>query len=123
MNDTNNYRGIYLISCFANLFPSVINTRLLCWSEENDIVTDAQFGLKPGYGTRDAIFVLHGIINQALLNKRKLYCCIVDYKCDCIDRTYLWRKLLYHGITSNGKLIELIKSMYTKIKSCFRYNG
>ena len=45
------------MSCFAKLFTSVINTRLLCWSEENDIVTDAQFGFKPGYGTRDAIFV------------------------------------------------------------------
>ena len=47
----------------------------------------------------------------------------MDYKpaFDCIDRTYLWRKLLYHGI--NGKLIELIKSMYTKFKSCVRNNG
>ena len=123
VNDTNNYRGISFMSCFEKPFTSVINTRLLCWSEENGIGIDAQFGFKPGYGTRDATFVLHGIINQALSNKRKLYCCFMDYKraFDCIDGTYVLRKLLYHGI--NGKLIELIKSMYTKFKSCIRNNG
>ena len=27
-NDVNNYRGIELISCFAKLFTSILNTRL-----------------------------------------------------------------------------------------------
>ena len=55
-NDANNYRGITIISCLENIFTSVINNRLLKWSNENSIVTDAQFGFKPGYGTTDAIF-------------------------------------------------------------------
>ena len=59
-NDANNYRGITLISCLEKVFTSVINTRLLKWSDENNIITDAQFGFKPGYGTTDAIF--HSIL-------------------------------------------------------------
>ena len=57
-NDANNNRGITLISCLEKIFTSVINNRLLKWSNENSIVTDAQFGFKPGYGTTDAIFSL-----------------------------------------------------------------
>ena len=47
-NDANNYRGITLISCLQKIFTSVINNRLLKWSNENSIVTDAQFGFIPG---------------------------------------------------------------------------
>ena len=32
-DDTNNYRGITLISCFAKLFTSVINNRLKIWQK------------------------------------------------------------------------------------------
>ena len=82
------------MSCFAKLLTSKLNKRLLCWSQDNDIISDVQFGFKPGSGTRDAIFALHGIINDTLNEKRKLYCSFVDYKraFDSIDRTYLWKK-------------------------------
>ena len=44
-DNTNNYRGITLISCFAKLFTSVIGDCLKIWEQENDS-TDAQFGFK-----------------------------------------------------------------------------
>ena len=69
-NDANNYRGITLISCLEKIFTSVINNRLLKWSNENSIVTDAQFGFKPGYGTTDAIFSLHTVISKVYQAKR-----------------------------------------------------
>ena len=42
--DSNNYRGITLVSCFAQLFTTIFNERLQKWTDENDILTDAQFG-------------------------------------------------------------------------------
>ncbi|VDI17201.1 Hypothetical predicted protein [Mytilus galloprovincialis] len=45
--DPNNYRGISLVSNFGKLFTSVLNQRLIDWSETFDIVTDAQFGFRP----------------------------------------------------------------------------
>jgi hypothetical protein len=37
VNDTGNYRGISLLSHVGKLFTSLINLRLVKWSEENDI--------------------------------------------------------------------------------------
>ena len=71
-NDANNYRGITLISCLEKIFTSVINNRLLKWSDENSIVTDAQFGFKPGFGTTDAIFSLHTFISKVLSSKKAI---------------------------------------------------
>jgi hypothetical protein len=36
------------------------------WCKENSILTDAQFGFIPGYGTQDAIFALYSVITKTL---------------------------------------------------------
>jgi hypothetical protein len=36
------------------------------WSEDNSVLTDAQFGFRPGYDTHDAISALHSIISKSL---------------------------------------------------------
>lgn len=73
MQDLNNYRGITLVSYLAKLFTSIINSRLLEWDQRYtcNIITDAQFGFKPGVGTIDAIFVLQNLICRTLKNKNK----------------------------------------------------
>lgn len=65
-DQTGNYRGISLVSHIGKLFTSLINTRLLKWSEENSITTDSQFGFRPGYGTTDTIFAIHAFISNML---------------------------------------------------------
>ena len=91
------------------------------WSNENSIVTDAQFGFKPGYGTTDAIFLLHTVISKVLSSKKKLYCCFVDYRkaFDSVNRYKLLFKLARSGIT--GKLYGIIKSMYESLKSSVKF--
>ena len=91
------------------------------WSSENSIVTDAQFGFKPGYGTTDAIFSLHTIISKVLSSQKKLYCCFVDYHkaFDSVNRYKLLFKLARSGIT--GKLYGIIKSMYESLKSSVKF--
>ena len=66
VKDTSNYRGISLISHVGKLFTSVLCTRLMNWCKENSILTDAQFGFIPGYGTQDAIFALYSVITKTL---------------------------------------------------------
>ena len=119
--DANNYRGITLISCLEKIFTSVINNRLLKWSNENSIVTDAQYGFKPGYGTTDASFSLHTVISKVLSRKKKLYCCFVDYRkaFDSANRYKLLFKLARSGIT--GKLYGIIISMYESLKSSVKF--
>ena len=114
--DTNNYRGITLISCFAKLFTSVINNRLKNWEQENEISTDAQFGFKSNHSTIDAIFILKYLIDRNLNSKKKLYCAFIDLKkaFDSVSRTSLWYKLIKSGI--DGKILKLIRSLYSEIK-------
>ena len=87
----------------SKLFTSILNKRLLSWSDLNSVVTDAQFGFKPGSGTRDAIFVLHSLFSKTLREKKRLYCCFVDYRkaFDSIQHNKMWYKLMKYGI--NGK--------------------
>ena len=103
------------------MFTSVINNRLLKWSNENSIITDAQFGFKPGYGTTDAIFSLHTVISKVLSSNKKLYCCFVDYRkaFDSVNRYKLLFTLARSGIT--GKLYGIIKSMYESLKTSVKF--
>lgn len=121
MDDVNNYRGITLISNLAKVFTSVLNNRLMEWSSENDIISDAQFGFKPGFGTTDAIFALHGLISNYLSKGKKLYCCFVDYKkaFDKVNRNKLFFKLNKSGI--KGKLLNVIRQLYSEVKSCVKF--
>ena len=68
-NDVNNYRGITLVSSFFKMFTSILNKRVNDWVENNNIVSDAQFGLRKARSTVDAILVLNTVI-QKILNEK-----------------------------------------------------
>ena len=121
--DPNCYRGITLLSCLSKLFTSVINNRLNNFIEENKILNENQAGFRKGYSTIDNIFLVSSLINLMCSRKKKLFCAFVDYPkaFDSIWREALWSKLLKEGIS--GKIINLLKSMYSKIRSCVMVNG
>ena len=50
----------------------------------------------------------------------RLYCAFVDLKraFDTVNRNALWYKLYRLGL--NGKILRVVKDMYTKVKSCVR---
>ena len=123
VNDPGNYRGISLVSNVGKLFTATINARLVKWSDENNVLSDAQFGFRPGYGTHDAIFALHSIVSKSLRNGKRIYCCFIDYKkaFDSVSHFRLWLKLVRYGVT--GKLLNLMKTMYSKLKSCVKSDG
>ena len=117
-DNSDNYRGITLLSCIGKLFTSILNDRITKFLEENELLGEEQAGFRSGYSTIDHIFVLHTLISIYQGQKRKVYCAFVDYKkaFDLIDRSSLWSKLLAHRI--NGKVFQVIKNMYENAKSC-----
>ena len=118
--DVNNYRGITLLSCFSKLFTGILNNRVTKWAENNNILSDSQFGFRKGRSTTDAIFVLNAIIQKILNGKGRLFCAFIDLK-RAFDSVYLnglWFKL--HKIGTNAKMLRIIKDMYNKVKSCVR---
>jgi hypothetical protein len=54
------------VSPVGKLFTGLLNKRFLKWAEQHNILTDAQFGFRPGFGTTDAIFALHSLITSTL---------------------------------------------------------
>ena len=122
-DDPNNYRGITILSCFGKLFTSVLNNRLCRFIEQFDIIGNEQSGFRKGYSTNDNIFILYGIINILLSNRKRLYCAFLDYEkaFDKIDRIFLWQKLLNENIS--GKVLVIIKNIYESAKSCVKVGG
>ena len=78
--DTNNYRGITLLSCMGKLFTSILNDRLNEYSNNISIINETQAGFRQGYSTLDHIFLLKNIIDLFTWKKRKLYCLFTDYQ-------------------------------------------
>jgi hypothetical protein len=120
IKDVNNYRGITLVSCLAKLFTTIVNKRVEQFCNEHNIISDAQFGFRKGRSTVDAIFVLMSLVKKYLNENKRLYVIFVDMmKCfDSIYRNGMWLKLYNCGI--QGKLLRIVRDMYTKVKSCVK---
>ncbi|MCG7867658.1 MAG: reverse transcriptase family protein, partial [Candidatus Thiodiazotropha taylori] len=121
INEVENYRGITLLSTLGKLFTRVINNRLTEWAENYAILIEAQAGFRQGMGTVDNLFVLHGLVSHMLNQGAKLYCAFIDFTkaFDYIVRENLWYKLIKLGL--RGKILNIIKSMYTSVKSRVKF--
>ena len=122
-NDINNYRGITLLSVIGKLLLGMLNERLTKCVEKHKIVHENQAGFRKGYRTTDHIFTLYSVIHHTVnVKKKPLYVCLIDFKkaFDKVSHALLWQKLVNYGI--DGKFINIIKSMYSKVKSCVRSN-
>ena len=93
------------------------------WCENNNIISDSQFGFRKGRSTVDATFILHSIVEMFLSENKRLYAGFVDLRkaFDSINRNVLWLKLYKLGIS--GKMLRIIRSMYTIVKSCVKQCG
>ena len=112
-----NYRGITLTSTLSKMFTYLLNQRLGQWCENNNILSEAQFAYKAGYGTTDAIFVLRMLLD---MNRSGIHLAFIDFSkaFDNVNRNVLYAKLISHGISS--KFLKIIESMYSKINSKVR---
>ena len=122
--DPNNYRDISLLSVFAKIFTSILNARLMKWSENAGKLSESQAGFRKNYRTVDNVFVLHGVISKYLSKKGgKLYCIFVDFSkaFDSVNRSKLFVKLNKVGI--QGKIFKIIKNMYSEVYSSVRVGG
>lgn len=120
VNNVDNYRGITLLSVIGKLFTSGLNERLAKFVDDTSARGEEQVGFRAGYSTMYHIYVLHTLIGFYLNNKKRLYCCFIDYSkaFDLIDRVTLWRKLIDTGI--QGNVLRVIYNLYTKAKSCVK---
>lgn len=69
VHDTNNYRGITLLSILSKIFLDIINGRLVFWAESLKKIDEAQVAFREGYSTVDNVFVLHSVIQHYVSSK------------------------------------------------------
>ena len=74
-------------------------------------------------GTTDHIFSLHGIISHYVNTRKRLYCAFVDFSkaFDYVVRDNLWFKLIKLCVC--GKILNVIMSMYSNVKSKVKFNN
>ena len=116
-----NYRGISLLSCFSKFFLAILNSRLLKFAIENQILSKTQLGFLPGNRTSDALLILHNLVDYYCnKNKKYLYGCFVDFSkaFDSLPRYTLFTKLLKHDIS--GKFYDCLVNLYTEDQSCIK---
>ena len=119
----NNYRPITILSCLGKLFTSILNLRLTTYLENFQVLEENQAGFRKGYSCTDHMFTLHSLVEILKKNKKKLFCCFIDFS-QAFDR--VWRAGLLHKLLENsinGKFFNVIDSMYKNIKSSVQHNG
>ena len=73
--------------------------------------------------TIDDVFILHSLLTHVLNQGNKLYCAFIDFTkpFDYVVRDNLWYKMIKLGI--RGKILNIIKSMYSVVKSRVKYDN
>ena len=115
-----NYRGISLLSICSKLYSYILNKRLTCWIDDNNLLSETQAGFRKTYSTTDHLFTLLALIQKQLLCHKKLYVAFIDFRkaFDYVIRTKLWAILRKNGL--KGKMYQTVVSMYNVVKSKVR---
>jgi hypothetical protein len=76
--DTNNYRGITLLSVVGMLTNKVIANRLIGAVEEHELLHEAQNAFRPGRSTDDHIFTLSQLVRGRKNRNQRTYAFFLD---------------------------------------------
>ena len=79
VSETDNYRGISLLSYTSKLFTSCLYLLLSC-NVEKHILGHKQAGFREGYNTMDHVFVIHVVIQLYKSVHKRIYCTLIDYR-------------------------------------------
>ena len=111
--DPANYRPITLSSVTMKILTRLLNIRLEEVVEENNFLSDKQFGFRKQYSTADAVLVVSAAIDKARMDNLDAGMASIDLKAayDMVSREALFNKLESLGL--NGSFLKLIEDYYT----------
>ena len=114
-----NYRGIALASSLSKVLEwSILTTWSQCL-----IISDLQFGFKPGFSTTLCTGALKAVINRYLNKSSKVYACLIDASkaFDTVDHSILFQKLLDRRMPK--PLVRLLLHWYKTQKLRVQWSG
>ena len=125
-DDPNNYRAISVVNSLSKIFMKILSNRLTFWTESHSVIDESQAGFRAGYSTIDNMFNLHAVVQKYLTRQNgRFYVFFIDfYKAfDTCSHQKLWNSLVRNGVKQDSKLLQVLRSMYDKLKSCVKLNG
>lgn len=123
VENTDNYRGITVLSVFAKIFETAVNNRIVFAREAFKEDDEFNGGFLKGSRTTDNIFIVLGLIQRQLFLGKPIFICMVDFSkaFDLINRHILFYKLMKQGY--HGKVIDTLRSLYRKTYFKVKCNG
>lgn len=111
-----NYRPISLVNNLNKVIEACIKPRLINYLENNNILSNRQFGFRKNRGTQDALIDLTTTVNNNIDNNNKVLTVFLDLaKCfDSLSHPILIGKMKEIGI--GGNVLELLKDYLTNRK-------
>ena len=99
-NDPSNYRGITVTPALSKLFAMILEARMSSWAESSNVRAEGQAGFQKDHRTSNNVFIMSTMVADARKQRRKLYCCFVDFKkaFDSVPHQKLWSVLSNLGI-------------------------
>ena len=120
--DLNNYRPISILPALSKILEKLLYNRLEIFINENNILSDSQYGFRKNRSTTSAIIDLN---DHVLKNFDKKYYTVgvfLDLKkaFDCVDHNILIKKLEHYGI--RGIPLNLLNSYLFNRYQFTQYN-
>lgn len=121
--DPMSYRGISLAATMYKMYTSILNDRIVKWTEDNGLIVDEQNGFRKNRSTVDHLGSLTNLIDTRKKNRKSTFCAFIDFRkaFDSINRNLLWKKLTDIGMSS--RMLSAVRSLYHNVTSCVRLNG
>ena len=118
--NTNNYRGISLMSCAFKVLISVMATRLSERLTEADRLSREQAGFRRREEAVAQSIALAEIVRRRFLLGKASFGLFVDFQkaYDRLYHSFLYRVLEHHGIS--GRFLTLVKNMYGETRYSIR---
>lgn len=119
--DSQNYRGITLLSTPTKIFEKIIEKRIR--KEVEPKLLQVQSGFRKGKSTQDHVFTIKEIMNRTLARSKTIYITFMDMEkaFDRVPRAQIWECLREKRI--NEKLIRVTKSMYKETRNKIIYKN
>jgi len=119
--DTNNWRGITLLSVVGKLFARILERRIR--TSAGNYIGEQQGGFCPGRSVVDQLFTLHRVIEEQQLRNEPVFAAFIDLEkaYDRVSRSRLFECLTEYGV--QGKLLKAVQALYNVSRSYVRTGG